>query len=341
MQQRGAGPLFHYLDDYITLGPPGQDGCVNNLAIIRQVCRDTGTPVEEDKSVGPTTTITFLGIELDSVGLTISLPEDKLKNLRKILKTWRGRKAGKKRELLSLIRSLQHASKAVRQGRSFLRRLIDLSMARKGLNDDIRINKSAQSDIRWWCEFAQKWNGTSMLCRFDRLNPTIWVTSDASGNWGCGAYGEEAWFQFQWPPSMLRCHITIKELIPVVLAAAMWGHLWEGKSVRFRCDNVAVVAILRSGTSKDELIMHVMRCLAFITARFNFVVSASHIRGVDNTLADALSRDNAILFHSLYPQALPQATPIPPALVELLLLTKPDWASQHWTRLWSSIFEIR
>ncbi len=49
MQQRGAGPLFHYLDDYITLGPPGQDGCANNLAIIRQVCRDTGTPVEEDK----------------------------------------------------------------------------------------------------------------------------------------------------------------------------------------------------------------------------------------------------------------------------------------------------
>ena len=124
-------------------------------------------------------------------------------------------------------------------------------------------------------------------------------------------HGEEAWFQFQWPPtpSMLRCHITIKELISVVFAAAVWGHLWEGKSVRFRCDNVAVVAILRSGTSKDELIMHVMRCLAFITARFNFVVSASHIRGVDNT--DALSRDNAILFHSLHPQALPQATPIP------------------------------
>ncbi len=55
--------------------------------------------MEEDKSVGPTTTITFLGIELDSVGLTIRLPEDKLKNLRKILKTWRGRKAGKKKRI--------------------------------------------------------------------------------------------------------------------------------------------------------------------------------------------------------------------------------------------------
>ncbi len=52
-----------------------------------------------------------------------------------------------------------------------------------------------------------------------QIEPYYLVTSDASGNWGCGAYGEKAWFQFQWPPSMLRCHITIKELIPVVFAA--------------------------------------------------------------------------------------------------------------------------
>ncbi len=74
MQQRGAGPLFHYLDDFITLGPPGQDSWANNLAIIKRVCSDTGTPVEEDNSVGPTTTIIFLGIELDSVELATYAP---------------------------------------------------------------------------------------------------------------------------------------------------------------------------------------------------------------------------------------------------------------------------
>ncbi len=137
-----------------------------------------------------------LGIELDSVGLTIRLPKDKLKNLRKILKTWRGRKASKKRELLSLIGSLQHASKAVRQGRSFLRRLIELSMARKGLNDDIRINKSAQSDIRWWCEFAQKWNGTSMLCRFNRLNPLSGSLQTHQGIGAVGHMGKKPGFNF-------------------------------------------------------------------------------------------------------------------------------------------------
>ncbi len=107
--------------------------------------------------------------------------------------------------------------------------------------------------------------------------------------------------------------------------------------MRFRCD-AAVVAILRSGTSKDDLVMHVMRCLAFITARFNVVISASHIRG--GGVADALLRDNATLFHThcTHMHYLPQATPISPSLVELLLLTKPDWTSPHWTRLCSSTF---
>ena len=63
------------------------------------------------------------------------------------------------------------------------------------------------------------------------------------------------------------------------------------KIVRFQSDNAAVVAVLNSGTSRDDSPMHLIHCLAFITARFNFIVSASHINDVDNLLADDLSRD--------------------------------------------------
>ena len=55
-------------------------------------------------------------------------------------------KRGKKRNLLSLIGSLQHASKAVRQGHSFLRRLINLSTAVQHLDHFVRLNVSARSD---------------------------------------------------------------------------------------------------------------------------------------------------------------------------------------------------
>ena len=81
----------------------------------------------------------------------------------------------------------------------------------------------------------------------------------------------------------------------IQLSAAIWG--------QFRLsDNSAVVA-LNSGSSKDETLMHLICCLVFIMAKFNFVVSASHVRGTHNTPADALSRNNreCLLLH--YPLA--------------------------------------
>ena len=49
------------------------------------------------------------------------------------------------------------------------------------------------------------------------------------------------------PAAMARRHgecITIKELVPVVLAAAVWGKEWVGQTVQAHCDNAAVVEIL-------------------------------------------------------------------------------------------------
>ena len=53
------------------------------------------------------------------------------------------------------------------------------------------------------------------------------ITSDASGQWGCGAFSSDGeWFQLEWPDSWIGVHITIKELLPMVVAMAMWGKKW-------------------------------------------------------------------------------------------------------------------
>ena len=57
-----------------------------------------------------------------------------------------------------------------------------------------------------------------------------------------------------------------------------------------------------------------------------------------NNLADALSRNRLHDFKSHFPQAQAVPTPIPPEVI-LLILSKPDWTQQSWTRLWTSIFE--
>ena len=76
-------------------------------------------------SRGPSVVIKFLGMELDSEKLLIRLPGEKLGEMRAILRSWRGMKSCRKRDLLSIIGVLSHAYKAIRAGRSFTRRLIN------------------------------------------------------------------------------------------------------------------------------------------------------------------------------------------------------------------------
>ena len=137
-----------------------------------------------------------------------------------------------------------------------------------------------------------------------------------------------------------ECHITVKEMVPIVMAAAIWGSSWRAKSILVQCDNSAVVSIINHGALKNQVAMHLARCLAFITAKFDLHMLASHIKGTDNILADTLSRDNLSLFRSLHLQADKDATPIPEPLLDLLILSKPDWTSRHWTGLWNSIFRM-
>ncbi len=75
---------------------------------------------------GPATTITFLGIELNTVARTLHLPYEKLRRLLWLVTEWKGKRCCTKRELQSLIGQLQHATCVVRPGRSFLRRVIAL-----------------------------------------------------------------------------------------------------------------------------------------------------------------------------------------------------------------------
>ena len=125
--------------------------------------------------------------------------------------------------------------------------------------------------------------------------------------------------------------ITTKELVPVVIAAALWGRSWHRIRICFHVDNMEVVAILRRYSAGSEVTHHLLRCLYFYSALFQFEFSAEHIPGVQNVAADALSRDNLVLFSSLLPQATQVQIPAP--LLDLLLIQRPDWGSVNWINL--------
>ncbi len=251
--------------------------CAEALQVALRVCREVGMPVAVHKTEGPSTALVFLGILIDTEKMEIRLPADKLTRLQSLINQWGEKTVCTKRDLLSLLGHLQHACKVVPSGRSFLRRMINTSTYVKELYHHIRLNREFRSDLRWWSLFLADWNGSRIMSSRSKLRPDFILTSDASGSWGCGAFtSQHEWFQYTWPPSWAGIHITVKELLPIVMACAVWESQWSSKSVKCFCDNAAVVAILNSGTSKDMLAMHLMRFFFFPGSLQHFSVCGTH-----------------------------------------------------------------
>ena len=172
---RGISSFLHYLDDFFC-GPPASPACGRALKTAVPLC--TELPIVPDKQEGPTTMLTFLGIEIDSVAQELRLPREKLAHIQDTIRQWEGRCSASKRDLQSLIGLLNHAVMVVRPGRTFLCQLIDTMSVPKCQFHQVRLNLRCRSDIALWFMFLHSWNGIAL---FPHLNPGTAVLSDASG----------------------------------------------------------------------------------------------------------------------------------------------------------------
>ena len=299
IEQHGVQPLLHYLDDYLTMGPPHSYTCQQNLDTIKQICDILGVPLALENVEGPTTCLSFLGITLDTTAMEARLPPEKLQRLRLLVTEWTKKSKATKRSILSLVGQLQHAAKVVRQGRTFVSRIYKTAAKVKKLDFYTRLNHEFQSDLRWWDTFLYQWNGLSLLrWSTGQQRPDITIQTDASGSWGCGAFYHGQWLQWQWSQEWTSIGIMAKELTPIILSCAVWGKLLWRQKVLFQCDNSSVVASIQKGSCKDSQVMHLLRILSFFTAYYDIELIAAHIPGVANATADHLSRNNLLLFFS-------------------------------------------
>ncbi len=315
----GIHHLIHYLDDFFTAGPPHSITCRESMSTMLEVCSRLGAPVKPEKVEGPSTTLTFLGIQLDSVSMQASITAERKRELRDELTRFHHRRTCTKRELLSLIGKLSFACKVVPAGRIFLRRLIDLSTTVTPLHHHVTMDEAARLDIQWWHDFLPTWSGTSLfLDTYWTKAPDIELYTDASSTIGFGAYWAGRWFNGHWTASQDQHSITWKELFAIVVAAATWGNLWSRRKILFHCDNEAVVSIWRKGSSRAKDVMVLVRTLYFTAAHNNFNIAVTHIAGANNRIADALSRFSLQAFQELAPNANAEPTlpNIPAPLIE-------------------------
>ena len=329
LEQQMVTPVLHYLDDFFTIGPQDSPSCASNLQRIKDTCSLLGIPLALEKVEGPSQSLTFLGISLNTQLMLARLPDEKLSRIRNQVSAWLSHRKATKRDILPLVGLLQHATKVVTPGRTFVSRMYRLAARLKKLSHFTRLTSGFRSDLRWWHLFITHWNGLSFI---NGSTPDYIIASDASGSWGCGAVFGSQWLQLAWSKDWAQIDIMAKELAPIVLSCAIWGPLLSGSRVEFHCDNSSVVDSITKGSSKEIMVMHLLRCLWFFSAHFDIKISACHIPGTSNTAADQLSRNRSTEFLKLHPHTYRSPASIPMSLLKLISPRRQDWTSPSFLR---------
>lgn len=314
----GIDSLQHYLDDFIFAGEKDSGNCLELVNTFTSVCLEIGVPIAEDKSVGPTTVLTFLGLELDSNYMCIRIPALKVEELKQILQALVQRKKLTLRDLQRLVGKLNFFSKAIISSRAFLRRFYDAMIGLKKPFHKIRVTSELRQDMHLWLEFLEEFNGVQFIPE------DVWINSDqmqlftdsaGSANLGCGCFLHGKWAFFSWPKSWLNCTIlqdvTFLEMIPVLLSVYLWGGMLKGMKILLHIDNEALVSVINRQTSRSKRLMFLIRKFVLLCMKLEICFRAVHISSESNEIADSISRMQWTRFRQLAPEAEENPEPIP------------------------------
>ena len=115
MAEHGYPLLFNCIDDLIYTGLPSQMDASFNF--LKNLLEELGLDISPKKLVPPATSVTYLGILINSIQRTISIPPEKLAEITQLCVQWSTKTYCGKRDLQSLLGSLLYVSKCVKYSR--------------------------------------------------------------------------------------------------------------------------------------------------------------------------------------------------------------------------------
>jgi hypothetical protein len=305
---------IRYLDDFFLIAKT-KEGMARDLPLAQSVIRQFGLVVNQDKTEGPAQQLSFLGVLLDSVNQTVSCTPERVEELTTLLRSLLRQRVITRGHTASLIGKLSFAAQVLPGARPFMRRMLDTLHQCKSRRHSapVRIDPGFRDDVRFWVKQLHLWNGRQQW-RGSRATPFVFA-SDASLK-GFGFYLEStptlsggtvdsaAWpqhlqvgatFSGSYAPEHAHLHhshtqIAWCELLAVVACASTYAPLLAGQSMLFYVDNLTDVHIINRQATRSKALAGLLRQLYSIACEYNLSIRAEHRPGVNNTLADFLSR---------------------------------------------------
>ena len=185
-----------------------------------------------DKVTLPATKMIFLGILLNSEDFTMTIPEQKLYEIRILLNQWLSYITCTLKQLQSLIGKLQHISCCIRGGRIFINRLLNL-LREANAHDEkqhIPLSQELKRELHFWFTLMTNFNGVSIMSELEWTAVDDIFASDASSHGAGGVnFENKTYFKIEFHAPFTDYPIHVLELLTLIACCKVWGKLWAGK----------------------------------------------------------------------------------------------------------------
>ena len=266
-QHRFPG-LWNYIDDLIYTGLPSTIN--QSYQFLLSLLEELGLDISIEKLVAPATSVVCLGISIDTISRTISIPDQKLQEIKNLCLNWSHKAYCTKNQLQSLLGSLLYITKCVKPARSFLNRM--LAVLRENYKQTkIKLTQPFFKDLNWFNIFLKQYNGITF---YD--NRTIDEIIYLACLTGLGGTFNNMVYTLPIPLNYGRFNINLLEMINIMVALKIWGHIWKNKRVQIHCDNLPVVEVLNSGHARDDILAGCPRNIWLLSALLHYIKCYSY-----------------------------------------------------------------
>ena len=364
---------YNYMDDFIIIElDDGQRLPCAELAWRLAMIATLGPEAMNNKKFQPWQSLFIaLGLKWNVDNATVSMPEDKIAKAHDRVTTILKRKTATRSDLEKLLGSLRHVTSCVRPARAFYQTLHRVyrqfpTFGRRTLS------RAALADLECFQAILNVAHlvdiPTSVFCAVS--TPSITFQMDASDEAIAIIDVENRrYIQLQFNaferfminalatsnnrdqalaavsrryPDLTTVDefsINVREHFAIVLAICLWGPLFASAvsttHIGVLSDNTSAVSWSNSLSSPNKFSQHLNRALAVVCAQFRLEVSAQHIPGCANVVADAGSRPNTAHLRDLWQQSthgwtayhVPQA--LRNAYLEFSSSTLQRWVQAH------------
>ena len=188
-----------------------------------------------------------------------------------------------------------------------------------GMNERRLVSLNSKRDVSWWRAVSAASMRDPHVLAADissvrtNLVPTVFVVGDASTSTGGGGWvgpslaeaSATSKASFRWSTEELAVFkefeethegkpldINVMEYFTIIFLVMLWGRDLAGQRVGIRCDNTAAVSWLQKSraSNKSPVAEAMVHAFSLYCIRMRIVLVPLHIRGIDNVLADDLSR---------------------------------------------------